>query len=145
MKLKNASDRRTKLRFAINCELRYKLLENEKIIAKGQGETIDMSSGGVAFRTDVALSAGNYIELSISWPALLDDSCPMRLVVYGKVVRRSDELAACTVEKWEFRTGSRQTTPVIPMHTDNRLIRWVEYRKEVMMKSAVTAAASALA
>lgn len=136
MKLKNASERRTKLRFAINCELRYKLLEDEKVIAMGRGETVDMSSGGVAFRTDVALSAGNYIELSIKWPALLDDSCPMRLVVYGRVVRRSDSVAACTVEKWEFRTGSRQTTPVIPMHTDNRLIRWVEYRKEVLMKTA---------
>lgn len=136
MRLNPATDRRTKLRFSLNRELRYKLLDNETIVATGNGETIDMSSGGVAFRTDALLTPGNYIELSISWPALLDDSCPMRLVVYGKVVRCSDALAACTVEKWEFRTGSRHITPVITMNSDNRLRRWVEYRKEVLMKAA---------
>ena len=146
MKLKNALERRTKLRFALNRELRYKLLDHEKIVATGEGVTVDMSSGGIAFRTDADLTAGNYIELSISWPALLGDSCPMRLVVYGKVVRRSNGLVASTVEKWEFRTGSGKISLVVPIHTDRRLIRWVEYRKEVMMKAATaTATASAIA
>ena len=145
MRLKNVKDRRTKLRFAFNREMRYKLLEDEKIVATGHGETVDMSSGGVAFRSNVGVATGNYIELSISWPALLDNSCPVRLVVYGRVVRSSDAVAACTVEKWEFRTGSRQMKQVVPMHTDNRLMRWVEYRKEVLMKSAAIASASASA
>jgi hypothetical protein len=144
MKIKNPLERRAKLRFAINRELRYKLLENEKIIATGHGETIDMSSAGVAFRTDMPLNAGDYIELSISWPALLDDTCPMRLVVFGRINRHSGSLIASTVEKWEFRTGSRRVKPVIPMHTDNRLLRWAEYRKDVLMKTAV-APASAMA
>jgi hypothetical protein len=149
MKLKNAVERRAKLRFAVSREVRYKLLENDKIIATGKGETIDMSSGGVAFRTAAASQttmpeAGRYIELSISWPALLDNNCPMRLVVYGRVTRVSDSTIVSTVEKWEFRTGSRQVTPVIPIQTDHRLIRWVEYRKDVLMKSAA-GPASALA
>jgi hypothetical protein len=102
MKLKfdRSMDRRNKLRFPFNRELRYKLLENDTIIAAGEGETIDMSSGGVAFRTNKTVTAGTLIELSISWPALLYDSCPMRLVVFGRVARRSDSVAACTVEKW---------------------------------------------
>jgi hypothetical protein len=143
MKLKNALERRTKLRFALNRELRYKLLDHEKIVATGEGETVDMSSGGVAFRTNADLTAGNYIELSISWPALLGDSCPMRLVVYGKVVRRSDGMVASTVEKWEFRTGSGKISLAVPVHTDQRLIRWVEYRKEVMLKAATATATAA--
>src|ERR1700729_2617889 len=106
----NSLDRRNKLRFPFNRELRYKLLENDTIIAAGEGETIDMSSGGVAFRTNKTLKAGSLIELSISWPALLYDSCPMRLVVFGRVARLSNSgaactapcTAACTIEKWEF-------------------------------------------
>jgi hypothetical protein len=131
----------------MNREMRYKLIEEEKIIAAGRGETVDMSSGGIAFRSDAVLAAGHYIELSISWPALLEDSCPVRLVVYGKVVRCSDGLVACTVEKWEFRTGSRQIGTVVPFQTDNRLMRWVEYRKEVLLKTAVpeSVACSAMA
>jgi hypothetical protein len=148
MKSKDVLERRSKLRFAMNREVRYKLLENDKIIASGEGETIDMSSGGVAFRTDAFSKAvpetGHYIELSISWPALLDNTCPMRLVVYGRVTRVSESMVASTVEKWEFRTGSRKVTPVIPTQTDHRLLRWVEYRKDVLMKSAA-GSASALA
>jgi hypothetical protein len=142
MKLKDPMDHRTKRRFAINREVRYKLLQDDRIIATGQGETIDIGSGGIAFRTDIVLTAGNYIELSISWPALLDNNCPMRLVVYGKVVRGSDSMAACTVEKWEFRTGSRQATPVIPLRIDNRMIRWIEYRNHVMMKTNAASASA---
>ena len=142
MKFNKSMDRRNKLRFPLNRELRYKLLENDRIIASGLGETVNMSSGGIAFRTNSDLTTGNFIELSISWPALLDNSCPMRLVVFGRVARRSDSLAACTVEKWEFRTGSRQITSVVPMRTDNRLMKWVEYRKDVLVKAG---AASAIA
>jgi hypothetical protein len=139
MNFDKSMDRRNKLRFPFNRELRYKLLENDTIIAAGEGETIDMSSGGVAFRTNKALTAGSLIELSISWPALLYDSCPMRLVVFGRVARRADLVAVCTVEKWEFRTGSRQTNAVIPIGTDSRLMRWLEYRKEVLMKATAAA------
>ncbi len=143
MKFDRSMDRRNKLRFSFNRELRYKLLEDDTIIAAGEGETIDMSSGGVAFRTNKALPAGSLIELSISWPALLYDSCPMRLVVFGRVARRADSVAACTVEKWEFRTGSRQATTVIPIGTDSRLMRWLEYRKEVLLKASAAAAVAA--
>lgn len=144
MILDRTNDRRKKLRFPVNREMRYKLLEDDTIIAAGEGETIDMSSGGVSFRTNKTLKADSLIELSISWPALLNDSCPMRLVVFGRVARRADSVAACTVEKWEFRTGSRQQTTVIPIATDSRLTRWLEYRKEVIMRSSA-ATASAIA
>src|SRR6202789_4711314 len=90
MNFDKSMDRRNKLRFPFNRELRYKLLENDTIIAAGEGEPIDMSRGGVAFRTNKALTTGSLIELSISWPALLYDSCPMRLVVFGRVARRAD-------------------------------------------------------
>ena len=147
MKLKfdTSTNRRTKLRFPFNREMRYKLLDNDTIVAAGEGETIDMSSGGVAFRTNKALTAGSLVELSISWPALLYDSCPMRLVVFGRVARRADSVAACTVEKWEFRTGSRLANTVIPIGTDSRLLHWLEYRKEVLLKAAAAAASTAAA
>jgi len=145
LRFDRSMDRRSKLRFPFNRELRYKLLENDTIVAAGEGETIDMSSGGVAFRTNKTLASGSLIELSISWPALLDDSCPMRLVVFGRVARRSDSVAACTVEKWEFRTGSRMSTSVIPIGTDSRLMRWLDYRKEVLMKANAAAVNTAAA
>jgi hypothetical protein len=58
----------------------------------------------VAFRSDQPLVAGTFVELSISWPALLDEVCPMRLSVSGRVVRAEGRMVVCTVEKYEFRT-----------------------------------------
>ena len=44
-------------------------------------ETIDIGSGGVGFTIGRQLEAGNFIQLSISWPVLLDETCLMRLIV----------------------------------------------------------------
>ncbi|MGA2269536.1 MAG: hypothetical protein ABSH44_13790 [Bryobacteraceae bacterium] len=51
------------------------------------------------------LRPGTFIELSISWPALLDQTCPMRLIVFGRVLRGAGRTAACTLDKYEFRTA----------------------------------------
>jgi hypothetical protein len=44
----------------------------------------------------------------MSWPVLLNDSCPMKLMIYGCIIRSSDKGAAVAIERYEFRTqGSR--------------------------------------
>ena len=67
-------ERRSKKRFPIHRDLRYKLLEDSTVIESGMGETIDMASGGMAFQIEHPLKVGAFIELSISWPVLLDDT-----------------------------------------------------------------------
>jgi hypothetical protein len=74
-------------------------------VAAGAGYTIDMGSGGVAFSAEHELRPGTFVELSISWPALLDQTCPMRLIVFGRVLRGAGRTAACTLDKYEFRTA----------------------------------------
>jgi len=128
------------MRFPMNREMRYKLLENDRIVAAGLGTTANMGSGGIAFQSDAELPDGYFIELSISWPALLDDVCPMRLIVFGRVLRGSEETKVCSVEKWEFRTQSRQATTNMPLRIDGKLQRWAEYRKEVMTRASASIA-----
>ena len=44
----------------------------------------------------------------MNWPVLLNDSCPMKLMIYGCVVRSNERGAAVAIERYEFRTqGSR--------------------------------------
>ena len=44
----------------------------------------------------------------MSWPVLLNDSCPMKLMIYGCVIRSNEKGAAVAIERYEFRTqGSR--------------------------------------
>src|SRR5215813_13716914 len=107
-------ERRTKKRFHIDQEVRYKMLYGQRIAETGVGRTVNISSGGVWFTTENMLTAGMPVELSMSWPVLLHDSCPMKLMIYGCVIRTNERGAAVAIERYEFRTqGSRafqQTT-----------------------------------
>ena len=107
-------DRRTKRRFQIEQEIRYKMLYGQRIAETGTGKTINISSGGVCFTTETMLTPGMPIELSMNWPVLLNDSCPMKLMIYGCVIRTGDKGAAVAIERYEFRTqGSRNFQSVI--------------------------------
>ncbi|MCL5745484.1 MAG: hypothetical protein M1541_16430 [Acidobacteria bacterium] len=84
------------------------MLDGKTVLRTGAGKTVDMSSSGVLFTTDCPLSAGNRLELSVNWPAQLDNSCPLKLVALGRVVRADTATAAIAIEKYEFRTqGSK--------------------------------------
>ncbi len=88
---------------------------------------MDMSSSGVAFLGQHPARPGQLIELSISWPVLLNDTCPMRLIVFGRVVRCMGFRTACTVDKYEFRTQARMVRESpIPIRNDSALFRWAE-------------------
>jgi c-di-GMP-binding flagellar brake protein YcgR len=116
-------ERRTKRRFEIAQELRYKMLYGQRIAETGAGKTLNISSGGVWFTAENTLGVGMPIELSMSWPVLLNDSCPMKLMIYGCVVRSNEKGAAVVIERYEFRTqGSRAfQQPAIPAPVEFRL------------------------
>jgi len=101
-------ERRTKRRFQIDQEVKYKMLYGQRIAETGVGRTVNISSGGVWFSTENMLTSGMPVELSMNWPVLLNDSCPMKLMIYGCVVRSNEKGAAVAIERYEFRTqGSR--------------------------------------
>jgi hypothetical protein len=104
-------ERRTKRRFQIEQEVRYKMLYGQRIAETGSGRTLNISSGGVWFTTETMLTSGMPIELSMNWPVLLNDSCPMKLMIYGCVVRSNDKGAAVAIERYEFRTQGRTMQP----------------------------------
>jgi hypothetical protein len=130
-----AAERRKKSRFRINREVRYKVLEDDAIVESGTGTTLDMGSGGVALLVEKELPADAFVQLSISWPVLLDDSCPMRLIVFGRVVRSSGRKAACTVDKYEFRTEARLPAAT-PVRCDAMLQRWAGAIRKESLKTA---------
>jgi hypothetical protein len=126
-KVKDVDEHRGKCRFNMERELRFKLLQGDMIVAQGSGQTVDMSSSGVAFITQQCLAEGALVELAISWPVLLGDSCPMRLIVFGRVVRSNGFLSACSIDKYEFRTQARRPMEnPIPIRNDAMLRRWAE-------------------
>jgi hypothetical protein len=101
-------ERRGSDRFPIEREVRYRILNKRNTIEEGSGKTINISSNGVLFTTDQILIPGKRLELSISWPAQLDNKCQLKLVARGRVARLEQGRAAIEIQQYEFRTqGSR--------------------------------------
>ena len=63
-----------------------------------------MGSGGILFTTEERLPLGRSVELSVSWPARLDGTCPLQFVATGRVVRSEERQAAVRIERYEFKT-----------------------------------------
>ena len=104
-------ERRGKRRFHIEQDVRYKMLYGQRIAETGSGRTLNISSGGVWFTTENMLTTGMPVELSMNWPVLLNDACPMKLMIYGCVVRSNERGAAVAIERYEFRTQGRAMQP----------------------------------
>jgi hypothetical protein len=115
-------ERRIKRRFHIEQEVKYKMLYGQRIAETGAGKTVNISSGGVWFTTENTLTPGMPVELSMNWPVLLNDSCPMKLMIYGCVIRTNDRGAAVAIERYEFRTqGTRNFQATVQPMMEYRL------------------------
>ena len=102
----SASERRRSSRFPIEREVRYKTLNQRAEVLSGFGKTLNISSSGVLFTADHDLAVGTRLELSISWPAQLNEKCLLNLVARGRVARNLGNKVALQIQQYEFRTQS---------------------------------------
>ncbi len=100
-------DRRHASRFPITRDLTYRVLTRRDGALPGDGMTINMSSSGVLFGTSYPPRAGTRLEVSINWPAQLNGTCPLNLVMRGRVARSEPGRAALEVLQHEFRTRGK--------------------------------------
>ncbi len=116
-------EKRLKRRFPVEQEVRYKMLYGQRIAETGTGRTTNISSSGVWFSTSTMLTAGMPVELQMNWPVLLNDTCPMKLMIYGCVVRATERGAAVAIERYEFRTQGIRAfqQPVVVAPAEMRL------------------------
>ena len=115
-KIGPAVERRAAIRFAIEQEVIYRILDHRAAVPEsGAGRTLDISSGGVRFETVQRLRSGKRVEISVNWPAQLEGGCPLKFVAVGRVVRADDTHAAMHIEQYEFRTRrSKELPPAEP-------------------------------
>jgi hypothetical protein len=93
--------------FEIDQEVKYRTVYG-KGLAEGTGRTVNMSSDGVWFMTEgsSSLTSGMLVELVIHWPVLLNNTCPMKLMIFGYVVRSHRDGTLVAFDRYEFRTRS---------------------------------------
>jgi hypothetical protein len=99
-----SGERRQDTRYRLRLKLKWKLIRRRRVLDRGTGHTIDVSSGGILFDAECELPEGLNMELSIAWPVLLHNAAPLQLVASGKIVRGNSRLVAIQTTQHEFRT-----------------------------------------
>jgi len=99
-------ERRQNKRFPITAQSQYILGGN-----RAKATTLDISSGGVFLKAEKSLPVGKQIQVLIDWPALLDQRCPLRLVITGRVLRSDSAGTAVGIIRYEFRIRPKSAAP----------------------------------
>jgi hypothetical protein len=100
-----AGDRRVSIRFPMQREVKHQSIGIGSTPA-GSGETVNMSSRGLLFKTGENLTRGEWVEVYVNWPAQLDRQINLQLVARGPVVRVEGGHVAMAIHQHEFRTAS---------------------------------------
>src|SRR5678815_3455648 len=99
------NDRRSDHRYPVKAALKYRIVLPNRKVVTGIGGTVNMSSGGILVHTADFLPRGIAIELSIAWPARLNNTVALKLLVIGQTVRTLDNCTAVAIHRHEFRTS----------------------------------------
>jgi len=98
------AERRADRRYPLAAELDYRIADGRGQLKTGQGKTINISSSSVFFKPEESVPAGTPIELSIPWPARLDGTVALSLLVTGTTVRVRGECVVVRIVRYDFRT-----------------------------------------
>jgi hypothetical protein len=101
------TERRGSDRFPMERDVKFKVINRKTGEETGVGKTINMSSNGVLFETEQNILPGRRVEMTISWPAQLNNTCPLKLVARGRIVRVENGRAAVEIQQYEFRTQGK--------------------------------------
>lgn len=95
-------ERRLHRRYGTRLPLLFRVVHRKQVVQCGSGITANISSGGLWFRPDSALSTGLALEILIEWPVTPHHGTPVHLNVQGRVVRAEPRGVAVRIERYSF-------------------------------------------
>jgi hypothetical protein len=109
-------EKRKSSRFPVQQDLQYRAIDHWDGKLTGVGLTLDMSGSGIRFSIQEPIPLDRIVEVSVDWPVRLGGTCPLKMVVVGRVVRSEANWAALSILQYEFRTkgsglGQRAALP----------------------------------
>lgn len=101
-------DRRLAIRFPLAMGIRFSVQQPRgRQSETGVGQTVDLSSSGLRFRSERPPEPGAKVHLSLDWPVVLDDGVQLQLTISGTVVRTNGCDAALQIARHDFKTRRR--------------------------------------
>ena len=94
-------DRRSRVRYPISLNVSYRCWRPD---IAGLGSTINISSSGLLFRADCPPPVHSTLDLTLEWPALLNEQTPLQLRLSGRVIRTSNAEVVVRIQRYGFHT-----------------------------------------
>jgi hypothetical protein len=86
-------------------EMRFEHHDRQGALRVGHGVTADLSSDAFRFFTDDAgLELGSEVVVHVAWPFLLQNICPLELILKGSVMHAGVRGTVVKTRSYEFRT-----------------------------------------
>ena len=93
-------------------DLEYRLVGLGGTVKTGRGRTVRLSSGCVQFECADYLPEQSKVQISIVWPARLDNGVGLKLWVVGRTVPSPDRSIVVEIQRYEFRTRSERASEI---------------------------------
>jgi len=113
-------ERRSKVRYPLGLTVRYRDLDRK--LHSGEGQAVNVSSGGALIDSQHDLGIGAELEVRIEWPSLLDGRIPLQLVAIAGVVRCGASSFAVCFRRHQFRTLPSRSI-LFPAEVDSNYTR----------------------
>ena len=94
-------DRRSRVRYPISLSVSYRCFRPD---IAGLGSTINISSSGLLFRAECPPPVNSTLDLTLEWPALLNEQTPLQLKLSGRVIRADSTDVVVRIQRYGFHT-----------------------------------------
>lgn len=109
-----SGERRAWPRYKYESEVRFEQQSGDGARHIGYGTTADFSRGCVRFQPEEKLEAGAELVLRMAWPELLQNVCPLEILVRGVITRVTDRGAILSIGSYELRTCGPRSFCEVP-------------------------------
>ena len=114
-------DRRNDQRYWVELDLQFRAFHRDQVEACGSGKTVNVGRSGLCFNAPHAFAKGTEVEVVIEWPFLLQNRCPLHLIIRGRIAWCSGNSSGLEMRRYEFRTrGSRSFEPAADLSGTGR-------------------------
>src|ERR1035438_4206198 len=96
-----SGERRIDRRYELALEMRF-TYESDCVSYYGSGVTRNLSRGGVSFYSETPPPEGSELVLHINWPFLLQNVCPLEVVIWGRALKSDRDSTTVAMRDYEF-------------------------------------------
>ncbi len=98
--------------YPLMIDLEYRLVGLGGTVKTGRGRTVRLSSACVQFECADYLPEQSKVQISIVWPARLDNGVGLKLWVVGRTVPSQDRSIVVEIQRYEFRTRRERASEI---------------------------------